>query len=84
VVPRGSVRGAQRAEYISNQLKKLPDVGSRFEALLNTGNLASRSGLDLSQVSGFTVSVRWGLAALHRAGSLRLAVPAAVDWGMQG
>ncbi len=29
--------------------------GSKFEYLLNTGNLASRSGLDLSQSTGFTV-----------------------------
>ncbi len=31
------------------------DVGKKFEYLLNTGNLVSKSGLDLSQASGFTV-----------------------------
>lgn len=34
---------------------KLPDVGRKVEYLLNTGNLVSKSGLDLSQASGFTV-----------------------------
>ena len=29
--------------------------GQKFEYLLNTGNMASRSGLDLSQSTGFTV-----------------------------
>lgn len=29
--------------------------GQKFEYLLNTGNLISRSGLDLSQATGFTV-----------------------------
>lgn len=29
--------------------------GQKFEYLLNTGNLVSRSGLDLSQSTGFTV-----------------------------
>ena len=29
--------------------------GQKFEYLLNTGNLVSRSGLDLSQATGFTV-----------------------------
>jgi DNA-directed RNA polymerase I subunit RPA2 len=34
---------------------KLPDLGRKVEYLLNTGNLVSRSGLDLSQATGFTV-----------------------------
>lgn len=34
---------------------RMPDVGRKIEYLLNTGNLASKSGLDLSQVAGFTV-----------------------------
>ena len=29
--------------------------GQKFEYLLNTGNMISRSGLDLSQATGFTV-----------------------------
>ena len=33
----------------------MPDVGKKFENLLNTGNLVSKSGLDLSQATGFTV-----------------------------
>jgi DNA-directed RNA polymerase I subunit RPA2 len=33
----------------------MPDIGRKVEYLLNTGNLVSKSGLDLSQVSGFTV-----------------------------
>ncbi|GLC33155.1 hypothetical protein PLESTB_000364600 [Pleodorina starrii] len=41
--------------YVNNLLKKLPDVGQKFEYLLNTGNLITKSGLDLSQTSGFTV-----------------------------
>lgn len=32
-----------------------PVQGQKFEYLLNTGNLISRSGLDLSQATGFTV-----------------------------
>ena len=30
-------------------------IGCRFEYLLNTGNLVSKSGLDLTQATGFTV-----------------------------
>jgi len=41
--------------YIKRILEKWPDVGQKFEYLLNTGNLVSRSGLDLSQATGFTV-----------------------------
>lgn len=32
-----------------------PGQGQKFEYLLNTGNLVSRGGLDLSQATGFTV-----------------------------
>lgn len=38
------------AEYLRKAAERLPDIGRKFEYLLNTGNLASRSGLDLSQV----------------------------------
>ena len=34
---------------------RMPDVGRKMEYFLNTGNLVSKSGLDLSQSSGFTV-----------------------------
>ena len=33
----------------------MDDLGSRFDYLLATGNLVSQSGLDLQQVSGYTV-----------------------------
>ena len=33
----------------------MPDIGRKMEYMLNTGNLVSRSGLDLSQATGFTV-----------------------------
>lgn len=35
--------------------ERMPDVGKKMEYMLNTGNLVSASGLDLSQSSGFTV-----------------------------
>lgn len=35
--------------------KAMLDVGAMMEYMLSTGNLVSRSGLDLSQTSGFTV-----------------------------
>ena len=41
--------------YLRKAADKWPDVGQKFEYLLNTGNLVSRSGLDLSQATGFTV-----------------------------
>ncbi|CAG9461634.1 unnamed protein product [Pedinophyceae sp. YPF-701] len=34
---------------------RMPDVGKKVEYLLNTGNLVSRSGLDLQQATGFTI-----------------------------
>jgi len=41
--------------YIKKAVERWPDVGQKFEYLLNTGNMISRSGLDLSQTTGFTV-----------------------------
>jgi len=41
--------------YVRKTLDKWPDIGQKFEYLLNTGNLVSRSGLDLSQSTGFTI-----------------------------
>jgi DNA-directed RNA polymerase I subunit RPA2 len=41
--------------YGRRLLDRWPDVGQKFEYLLNTGNMVSRSGLDLSQATGFTV-----------------------------
>lgn len=45
----------QDEKYVKQVTDKLPDVGKKMEYLLNTGNLISRSGLDLSQAAGFTV-----------------------------
>eukprot|EP00201_Polytomella_parva_P019467 CAMPEP_0175041304 /NCGR_PEP_ID=MMETSP0052_2-20121109/1831_1 /TAXON_ID=51329 ORGANISM="Polytomella parva, Strain SAG 63-3" /NCGR_SAMPLE_ID=MMETSP0052_2 /ASSEMBLY_ACC=CAM_ASM_000194 /LENGTH=1341 /DNA_ID=CAMNT_0016303785 /DNA_START=27 /DNA_END=4052 /DNA_ORIENTATION=+ len=43
-------------EYVRRALEKAPvDVGAKFEYLMNTGNLVSKSGLDLSQATGYTV-----------------------------
>lgn len=42
-------------EYVRKMAEKMVDVGQKFEYLLNTGNLVSKSGLDLSQATGFTV-----------------------------
>ena len=41
--------------YLKAAAERVGEVGKKFEYLLNTGNLASRSGLDLSQAAGFTV-----------------------------
>lgn len=41
--------------YVRHAAERISDFGRKFEYLLNTGNLASRSGLDLSQSTGFTV-----------------------------
>lgn len=41
--------------YVQTLIDRMPDIGKKFEYLLNTGNLLSRSGLDLQQASGFTV-----------------------------
>lgn len=47
---------AHQSEAVVKKLAdKLPDIGRKVEYLLNTGNLVSRSGLDLSQAAGFTV-----------------------------
>lgn len=45
----------QDEAYLKRVLERWPDIGQKFEYLLNTGNLVSRSGLDLSQATGFTV-----------------------------
>ena len=46
---------AQDEATLKKYFEKMPDVGKKFENLLNTGNLVSKSGLDLSQSTGFTV-----------------------------
>ncbi|KAK9824626.1 hypothetical protein WJX72_011831 [[Myrmecia] bisecta] len=45
----------QDETYIKRSADKMPDLGKKVEYMLNTGNLVSRSGLDLSQATGFTV-----------------------------
>ena len=45
----------QDEEYIKSTSDKLPDVGKKMEYMLNTGNLVSKTGLDISQATGFTV-----------------------------
>ena len=46
----------QDENYIQKKSSSsMPDIGRKMEYLLNTGNLVSRSGLDLSQATGFTV-----------------------------
>lgn len=44
------------ANYLKRCLERCNiDVGKKMEYLLNTGNLISQSGLDLMQVSGYTI-----------------------------
>ena len=41
--------------YIHKTAEKILDVGRKMEYLLNTGNLVSKGGADISQTTGFTV-----------------------------
>lgn len=36
--------------YVRKAFERCGDIGTKFEYFLNTGNLASKSGLDISQV----------------------------------
>jgi len=45
----------QDERYIKRATDRMPDFGRKMEYFLNTGNITSRSGLDLSQATGFTV-----------------------------
>jgi DNA-directed RNA polymerase I subunit RPA2 len=45
----------QDESYMKKLADRMPDIGRKMEYMLNTGNLVSKSGLDLSQSSGFTV-----------------------------
>lgn len=45
----------QDEAYLKKVADKMPDVGKKMEYMLNTGNLVSKSGLDMSQSTGFTV-----------------------------
>ena len=51
----GAVVNLQDEKYIKKATDRMPNFGTKMEYLLNTGNLSSRSGLDLSQATGFTV-----------------------------
>ena len=42
--------------YFTRVLDKQPDIGRKMTYLLATGNLVSTSGLDMMQVSGYTVT----------------------------
>lgn len=50
-----SVHPLQDESYMRKLADRMPDIGRKMEYMLNTGNLVSKSGLDLSQSSGFTV-----------------------------
>eukprot|EP00052_Salpingoeca_macrocollata_P006824 m.56116 g.56116 ORF g.56116 m.56116 type:complete len:1133 (+) comp15675_c0_seq1:93-3491(+) len=41
--------------YFGSVLTKAPDIGKKIEYMITTGNLISPSGLDLMQVSGYTI-----------------------------
>ena len=55
LVLRDVLWALQDEEYIKPTSDKLPDVGKKMEYMLNTGNLVSKTGLDISQATGFTV-----------------------------
>lgn len=42
-------------KYFQKVCQRVPEIGSKVEYLLTTGNLSSPTGLDLMQVSGFTI-----------------------------
>ena len=48
--------GFEDSQYLANTIKRaLPPVGQKMEYLLATGNLITRTGIDLMQTSGFTI-----------------------------
>lgn len=51
----GAAVNLQDEKYIKKATDRMPDFGRKMEYLLNTGNLTTKSGLDLSQATGFTV-----------------------------
>jgi DNA-directed RNA polymerase I subunit RPA2 len=42
---------------LDKMIERMPTIGKKIEYLINTGNLESKSGLELQQTSGFTVVV---------------------------
>ncbi|KAF4745135.1 DNA-directed RNA polymerase I subunit RPA2, partial [Perkinsus olseni] len=54
-VGKGRAPTVLSAELIRNTFMGVCDVTKRMESFLATGNLTSRSGLDLQQTTGFTV-----------------------------
>ena len=60
--------------YIRKSSERMPDFGKKMEYLLNTGNLVSKSGLDLSQSTGFTVVAE--KLNFFRHGALPASIPA--------
>ncbi|KAL4859361.1 DNA-directed RNA polymerase I subunit 2 [Chlorella vulgaris] len=59
---RPEVVNLQSEQYIRKVADRMQDVGAKFEYLLNTGNLVSRSGLDMSQSTGYLSHFR----SIHR------------------
>lgn len=55
VVVRLSDRPSPTEEYFDKTSKKAGDVGKKMDYFLATGNLKSNTGLDLMQVSGYTI-----------------------------
>ncbi len=51
----GSCVYGQDEKYIKKVAEKMPDIGRKVEYLLNTGNMTTRFGIDISQNTGFTV-----------------------------
>lgn len=46
---------AAAEEYFEKAIRKVGDVGKKMEYFLATGNLKSETGLDLMQVTGYTI-----------------------------
>jgi hypothetical protein len=45
----------QDEAHLKKATERLPDIGRKFEYFLNTGNLVSKYGLDMTQSTGFTL-----------------------------
>ena len=55
-INRGNAINFKDRKYMSKVLMRVNDnIGSKLQYFLSTGNLVSQSGLDLQQVSGYTV-----------------------------
>lgn len=55
-INRGMAINFKDKRYMSRVLMRVNEnIGSKMQYFLSTGNLVSQSGLDLQQVSGYTV-----------------------------